>query len=378
MSGNEARRVPVLRPKLPSTAALVPYLQRIDASRTYTNHGPLVAELEDRLAATAGDATFVTASNGTMAIAGAILATAGWATPERVLAIVPGFTFVASAIAARLCGYRPYFVDVDANGALQADALRAHQALARAGVVIPVAPFGRPVTQAPWERFARESGTPVVIDAAASFDFLERDAAGLTGAIPVAISTHATKSFSTGEGGGVLVTDATLAARVTQALNFGFYANRSSATPSVNGKLSEYHAAVGLAELDGRGGKRADLDRTIGYYRAAASDEGIGDALLAWPDVARCYVMLRAPSGSARAALEHAMDAAGFETRSWYGDGAHAHPEFAGCERDALPATEALGATLLAVPSAPDIPEATVRAIVRVAAHVLREGSVTA
>src|SRR5688572_1369581 len=41
--------VPVLRPRLPDAHALLPYLQRIDASRTYSNWGPLVTEFGERL-----------------------------------------------------------------------------------------------------------------------------------------------------------------------------------------------------------------------------------------------------------------------------------------------------------------------------------------
>ena len=46
-----------------------------------------------------------------------------------------------------------------------------------------------------------------------------------------------------------------------QALNFGYDADRLSKRPAINGKMSEYHAAVGLAELDGWEGKVAGFSR---------------------------------------------------------------------------------------------------------------------
>ena len=46
----ETREIPVLRPLLPTAERLLPYLSRIDASRCYTNWGPLVSEFEGRLA----------------------------------------------------------------------------------------------------------------------------------------------------------------------------------------------------------------------------------------------------------------------------------------------------------------------------------------
>src|SRR6476661_10558001 len=90
-----AREVPVLRPLLPTVDRLLPYLSRIDASRCYTNWGPLASELEGRLARRfgVGDHGVISASSGTAALVGAILATAGRATPDRPLAILPALTF---------------------------------------------------------------------------------------------------------------------------------------------------------------------------------------------------------------------------------------------------------------------------------------------
>ena len=163
----DAERIPVLRPQLPATEHLLPYLRRIDASRIYTNWGPLVREFESRLAATWNLAPecVVSASSGTAALVGAILAVAGRATRERPLAVVPSFTFVATASAVQQCGFQPYFADVDA-GSWMLDPLRLLQALPAGQVgllVIVTAPFGRPVPQAPWRRFQASTGIRIVV-----------------------------------------------------------------------------------------------------------------------------------------------------------------------------------------------------------------------
>ena len=98
--------------------------------------------------------------------------------------------------------------------------------------------------------FPEQTGIPVVIDAAASFEAISDEPSRLLSELPVALSFHATKAFATGEGGCVITTDAELATSVTRSLNFGFYEDRESRSASTNGKMSEYHAAVGLAELD--------------------------------------------------------------------------------------------------------------------------------
>src|SRR5687768_8800347 len=104
------RHIPVLRPQLPDAERLLPYLRRIDASRLYTKYGPLVTQLEARLtrhlALPAGGRA--SASSRTAGRVGAILAVAGRATGRRPLALVPDYTFVATAVAAEQCGFRPH------------------------------------------------------------------------------------------------------------------------------------------------------------------------------------------------------------------------------------------------------------------------------
>src|SRR5207245_1355138 len=117
--------------------------------------------------------------------------------------------------------------------------------------------------------FTAATGIPVIIDGAASFaGLVERPEASL-GAIPVALSFHATKAFATGEGGAVATEDVALARRVAQALNFGISGVRDSRMASTNGKMSEYHAAVGLAELDGWTEKLAAFRVVAERYRQA-------------------------------------------------------------------------------------------------------------
>src|SRR6185437_1107659 len=91
-------RVPIARPRLPTRDAIGPYLDRIDAARWYTNHGPLVRELESRLAARlAGGAGVVTVANGTIALTLALKAAGA---KPGTLCVMPAWTFVASPHAA--------------------------------------------------------------------------------------------------------------------------------------------------------------------------------------------------------------------------------------------------------------------------------------
>ncbi len=355
----------MLRPQLPPAERLLPYLRRIDDHRLYTNWGPLSAELEqrlcERLQLPSGGVS--SAGSGTAAIVGAILATAGRAQQDRPLALVPAFTFVATAVAVEQCGYGLCLGDVDQGTWMldPADVGR-HPALDRVGVVVVVAPFGRPVPQQPWCEFVESTGIPVVIDGAASFDLVDGDAGGFLGDVPVAMSFHATKSFATGEGGCIASSDRELVLRAGQALNFGFHMTRESRVASINGKMSEYHAAVGLAELDGWDDKLSALRSVAGLYQRVLGEREVADRLHIAPGVGASYVLFECRDRAETARVEASLAAASVDSRRWYGDGVHRHEHFRPAESGSLAVTEDVARRLLGLPLAPDLsPEAVAR-----------------
>ena len=360
--------IPVMRPQLPSADCLLPYLQRIDATRIYSNHGPLVSELEQRLARSlrlpAGGV--VCAASGTTALIGAILAVTGRATAARPLAIVPAYTFVATASAVCACGYRAYLADIDRESwMMQPDQLAEHPECDRVGLVIPVAPFGRAVPQGPWLAFKRRTGIPVVIDGAASFEGLTEVPERHLGELPVALSFHATKCFATGEGGAVATTDVELARQVVRALNFGFFGGRDAASPSLNGKMSEYHAAVGLAELDAWPAKRAAFRVAADHYRRLLTGVGLSERFYGPPDIAGCYALFRCAGEPEAARVQQCLRVNGVDFRLWYGEGVHRQTYFSDLPHDALLTTEEQAPRILGLPMAPDLTEACIARIVR-------------
>ena len=362
--------IPVLRPRLPSAEQLLPYLRRIDATRVYTSWGPLALELEERLCRrfSLPVGGVVCASSGTSALTAAILTAAGRAAGRRGRAIVPALTFVATAAAAESCGYTLRIADVDpATWQLDPERVAVRSDLDETGLVVPVAPFGRPVPQAPWLEFRERTGVPVVIDGAATFETVGDQLGWALGELPVAMSFHATKAFAAGEGGCVASTDTGAVERIGQALNFGFSGSRDSATPSLNGKLSEYHAAVGLAALEEWNATSEATARVLNLYRESFNRLGLADRLVCGPEVASIYVLfqarmhLEANDVAARLAQE------GISHRRWYGGGLQTHTRIAGCWSDPLPVTEELAPRLLGLPFAVDLDE---RAVARIAAAV--------
>ena len=343
--------IPVMRPKLPSAKRLVPYLEKIDAARWYSNYGPLVLSLEARLAAHygLGAGTITTIANATI---GLTLALASQGAKPGTLCALPAWTFVASAHAVMMAGLVPYFVDVDPdNWAIDPEKIGEviAQAPSPVGAVMPVAPFGRPVDVAAWDRFQARTRLPVVIDAAAAFDSIR------PGRTPTVVSLHATKAFAVGEGGFVMSTDPSIVRDVRMRANFGFDPHRQALMPAANAKLSEYHAAVGLAMFDEWTEARAQWMAAAQSYRTMFSGsnhlgflEGFGED---W--VAAVCIMTFANGSQARAI--EALEKAGIETRLWWGGGAHAYPATATCPRSKLVCTETLATSTIGMPFYRDI-----------------------
>jgi dTDP-4-amino-4,6-dideoxygalactose transaminase len=380
------RSIPVLRPQLPVAAKLLPYLERIDANRIYANWGPLVTELSDRLCGTFAVplGSVVCANSGMSALMGAILATGGLACAERKLAAMPDFTFTATALAAQLCGSEPLLTSSDRDSWTMGpqDLLARPQLLSQLGLVVPVAPFGRLEGIAGWQRFQETTGIPVVIDAAASFETLQSESLPPC-TVPVVLSFHATKSFGTGEGGCVIATDPEISAKIGQCLNFGFQGSRNTGLCSLNGKMPEYTAAVGLAELDGWETKRRRFAKIADLYTGAFRACSVDRPLWVPPRISSSYVLLDAGSTDKSLVLARALARRGVETRLWYGSGLGAHDAFRDCGRIDLHDRRALDpGALLGLPTAVDlapedvdwIAEATHRSLTEAGQHEFLAG----
>jgi dTDP-4-amino-4,6-dideoxygalactose transaminase len=225
---------------------------------------------------------------------------------------------------------------------------------AQVGAIMPVAPFGQPIDIAAWDRFRAHTGIPVVIDAAAGFDSL------VPSETPAVVSLHATKTLGIGEGGFVVSTDQALIKEVRTRANFGFRTGRTAVVPAMNAKLSEYHAAVGLAALDEWPQARAEWAAVAGAYRRALPESnrlrfqsGFGESWIS----STCNLSF---ADIEAAQVERVLGDARIDSRSWWGDGAHAHPATAACPRAPLPTTERLVRSTTGVPLFRDLAAADV------------------
>ena len=236
--------ISIMKPLLPSAQEILPHLERVDESRWYSNTGPLTQEYEERLSKLY-NCHVVSCSSATSGLTASLMAALPFDYHTRAMVGMPSWSFAATASAIFSAGFRPLICDVDSDDIINVSGAGGCKAF------VVVAPLGKPANN--WDAFAEYYNTPVVIDAASGFDSYQ---SVKIGNVPVVISTHCTKAFGTGEGGFVLSQDKELIEKIRRICNQGMLPDKSVSELGINAKLSEYHAAVGLAELDGWEEKR--------------------------------------------------------------------------------------------------------------------------
>jgi len=328
---------------MPVSEHLLPYLNRIDESKWYTNFGKLVQELECKLESML-EAPCVTTANGTLALDLAIRALE---LPLGSKILVPAVTFHATGLAVLAAGHIPILCDVHPSAwiltpEIAQDVLRENYP-SDISAVIPVAAFGRPVPIESWECFAETNNIPVVIDAAGAFPAQQVSAKSY---VLTVFSTHATKFMSSGEGGFVASHNKTIIDTIRSLSNFGLVVGKAG----MNAKMSEYHAAVALASLARLEETKEAMRELHAYYT---------DSL-----PANVHCQLRPLSGhythmpvllpDSREGFAHYIKAKladlDIDTKQWYRPFLDEHPVFHTCQKTPLPVTRKLRQRMLGLP----------------------------
>jgi dTDP-4-amino-4,6-dideoxygalactose transaminase len=249
------RPMPLIRPNPPKLSELTKELAEIERSGIFSNYGPVNSRLEDRMVANvfAGKGSCLTVANATLGLMLAIKQAVGWK-PNGRYALMPSFTFAATAHAALWCGLTPLLCDIDRETWLPdpaAEAALLKQFGNDIAVIVPNATFGNCLDLARYHKLSAEHGIPVVIDAAASLGSLDADGQpfGVGSRHPLVFSMHATKSFATAEAGLIYCADNATIASLRTMGNFGFGEPRSATMPGLNTKLGEVTALLGLTKL---------------------------------------------------------------------------------------------------------------------------------
>lgn len=315
-----------------------------------TNDGPLVQELEKRIAEYIGVGECVLTSNGTVA-----LEIAARALDLSGEVIVPSLTFIATALALSWQGITPVFCDVDPDTyCLDPDAVE-RLITPRTTGICGVHLFGRPCDVGALQSIADERGLALFYDAAHAFGCSTGGRMiGSFGRCEV-FSFHATKFFNTFEGGAVVTDDAGLAKRARSMRNFGLIGPERVANQGLNGKMTEVCAAMGIANLESVDVFIECNRRNFEHYRAELGDIP-GARLIEFAAGERQnhqYVILELDD-SARMSRDELMEGLRAENvlaRRYFWPGCHKAEVYAADGPFDLPVTEVLCERLLALPT---------------------------
>lgn len=234
----------VTQPYLPPLEEFLPYLERIWETRQLTNRGPFHEQLEKALCEYLGVKHLSLFANGTLALVTALQAL-------RVTGevITTPYSFVATAHSLLWNGIKPVFVDVDPE-TLNLDPGKIEAAITpHTTAILAVHCYGHPCDVDGIQKVADIYGLKVIYDAAHAFGVKCEGGSLFNHGDLSVLSFHATKVFTTFEGGAIVCPDAKTKQRIDHLKNFGFVNEVTVVATGINGKMSEFNAALGLLQL---------------------------------------------------------------------------------------------------------------------------------
>jgi len=236
--------IPITRPFLPDLDTYQTYVQGIWERRYLTNNGPLVQELEAGLRNYLGVEKLLFLGNGTIAIQIAIKALGLIGE-----VITTPFSYVATTSSLVWEGCEPVFADIDPT-TYNIDPSKIEAAITpRTSGILATHVFGNPCDIDAIQAIADQHGLKVIYDAAHCFGTQYKGRSVFAYGDVSTTSLHATKLFHTVEGGAVFTADTDLLHRMGQMRNFGHAGFDRFDGVGINGKNSEFHAAMGLSNL---------------------------------------------------------------------------------------------------------------------------------
>lgn len=237
--------IPVTKPYLPPVEEYQAYVQQIWKRQWLTNNGPLVNELELQLKEYLGLKHLLYVTNGTIAIQLAIKAL-----DLKGEIITTPFSYVATTSSIVWEGCKPVFVDIDSR-TFNLDPAKIEAAITdKTSAILATHVFGNPCDIDAIQAVADKHSLKVVYDAAHCFGTTYKGKSVFAYGDISTTSFHATKLFHTIEGGAVFTNDPGLLKRMSYLRNFGHNGPEKFDGIGINGKNSEFHAAMGLVNLN--------------------------------------------------------------------------------------------------------------------------------
>lgn len=241
---NKNNIINVTRTELPPLKNYVKYLKKIWASRWITNNGELVQLLEKKLEKYLKVKHVVLVANGTLALqlAFKVLGLSGEI-------ITTPFTFAATTNALLWEGLIPVFADIDPE-TFNLDTEEIEKKITKKTcAILTVHVYGNPCDAEKLQKIADKYNLKLIYDAAHAFGVDYKKESILNFGDISTLSFHATKIFSTAEGGAIIVKDDRLYEKLKLLRNFGIKSEEETVFAGINAKMNELQAALGLCNL---------------------------------------------------------------------------------------------------------------------------------
>jgi len=256
------KNIYVTKPSLPDLKTFTVYLKKIWDNKIVTNNGPFHRKFEDSLCKYL-DVPFVSLlSNGTI---GLILALRALDIKKEV--ITTPYSFIATSNSLIWNNIKPVFVDVCPN-TFNLDPKKIKAAITpNTTAIMPVHVYGNPCDVDEIDLIAKKNNLKVIYDASHAFGVECHCGSILKHGDLSILSFHATKTFNTFEGGAIISKNKEVKEKIDKLKNFGIINETVVEEFGINGKMSEFNAALGLLQLkqiDNDIKKRKKIDI---YYR---------------------------------------------------------------------------------------------------------------
>ncbi len=255
--------VHVTRPTLPKQEDYQRKLERIWETGWLTNRGELHEELTAALADYLGIEHLSLCCNGTVAL---LIALQACEIGGGEVITTP-FTFPATVHALHWNRVRPVFCDIDETH-FNLDPARVETLIGPdTRAILPVHVFGHPCDVEALQAIADRHGLRLIYDAAHVVGVRCGEKSLCEYGDLSVLSFHATKLFTTVEGGAIVSHSAAMRDRIDHLRNFGIADAETVIGPGINGKMNEFQAAFGLLQLDMLESEIAHRKRLTEIYR---------------------------------------------------------------------------------------------------------------
>lgn len=229
---------------LPDQEKYLQYVREIWDRGYLTNNGPLLQELESKLKDYLDVDHLYFCGNGTIVLQLAIKALE---ITGDVITTPFSYCATSNAILWEKC--TPVFVDIDRNTFnINADLIE-RAITPETTAILATHVYGNPCDVEKIEQIAKRHNLKVVYDAAHAFGVTYKGKSLLSYGDISTCSFHATKVFHTIEGGALISNHPELDQKLTLLRAFGHRGDESYFFAGINGKNSEFHAAMGLCNL---------------------------------------------------------------------------------------------------------------------------------